>query len=390
MKKFGEKMKTINKSYKIRIYPNKDIESRLYRNIGQVRFVFNQLKEIMDKDYHYLKSRGLQPKLVNRKYLNVRLNELKFNYKWLKGSDSTSLQAVFDVLIDSFIRFFKKLSGFPKYKSKKNPVQSFKLKNNSNSIRIEGNKIRLNKYGFVRFRDNRKIEGKILSATISLKNGKWYCSVNCKDVPITIKPKTSGVIGIDPNSKYLVLSNGLKIPNLKPAKKYLSRVKELSKSLSRKQKDSNNWYKAKKELTRIHDKIRNQRRDYTHKISYFIVTHFDQIAMENSNNKAINSFLNGHWNDNNSYELIRQLEYKSDWYGKEFVKVNPYNTSKTCHLCGHINEDLKLYDRNWVCQRCQAKHDRDVNAALNIEKIAFEGRNCPSGGVSRNISFELA
>ena len=341
-------MKTVNKSYRIRIYPNKTIEGGLYRNIGQVRFVFNQLKEIMDKDYKYIKSKGFKPNLVNRKYLNVRLNGLKSTYKWLKESDSTSLQAIFDVLIDSFIRFFKRLSGFPKYKSKKNPVQSFKLKNNSNSIRIEGSNIRLNKYGFLRFRDNRKIEGKILSATISLKNSKWYCSVNCKDVPVIMKPKTGGVIGIDPNSKYLVLSNGLKIPNLKPAKKLLLRVKELSQSLNRKQKGSNNWYKAKKELAKLHDKIKNQRQDYTHKLSYFLVTHFDQIAIENTNNKAVNSFLNGHWNDNNSYELVRQLEYKSDWYGKEFVKVTPYNTSKTCNVCGYVKESLTLYNRSWI------------------------------------------
>jgi len=121
-------MKTVIKSYKVRIYPNKTVREFLYRNIGQVRFVFNQLKEIMDRDYYYIRSRGLQPNLVNRKYLNVRLNELKANYQWLRESDSTSLQAVFDVLIDSFIRFFKGLSGFPKYKSKRNPVQSIKLK----------------------------------------------------------------------------------------------------------------------------------------------------------------------------------------------------------------------------------------------------------------------
>jgi len=153
-------MKTVIKSYRVRIYPNKTVEESLYRNIGQVRFVFNQLKEIMDRDYHYIRSRGLQPKLVNRKYLNIRLNELKSGYEWLRESDSTSLQAVFDVLIDSFIRFFKGLSGFPKYKSKKNPVQSIKLKNSHSSIRVDGNRIRLNKYGFVKFRDNRKIEGK--------------------------------------------------------------------------------------------------------------------------------------------------------------------------------------------------------------------------------------
>lgn len=166
------------------------------------------------------------------------------------------------------------------------------------------------------------------------------------------------------------------------------RVKELSRSLNRKTRGSNNWHKTKKELTKLHEKIKNQRQDYTHKVSYFIVTHFDEIAIENTNNHAVNTFLNGHWNDNNSYELIRQLKYKSRWYGKEFVKINPYNTSKTCNVCGYVKKDLELSDRSWICPECQTKHDRDINAALNIEKIAFEGRNCPSGGVTQ--IFELA
>jgi len=267
-------------------------------------------------------------------------------------------------------------------------VQSIKLKNNhSNTIRVEGNKIRLNKYGFVRFRDNRKIEGKITNATVSLKNGKWYCSICCKEVPVAPKPKTGGVIGIDPNSEFLVLSNALKIPNLKPAKKLLYKIRKLSKSLSRKKRGSNNWYKAKRKLSNLYEKIQNQRRDYTHKLSHFLVTYFDQIAIENTNNQAVNIFLRGHWNDNNSYELIRQLEYKSDWYGKEFVKVDPHNTSKTCNICGYVKDDLRLDDKFWSCPVCQVEHDRDINAALNIEKVAFEGRNCPSGGTRL---FELS
>jgi len=104
-------MKTVIKSYKVRIYPNKTVEESLYRNIGQVRFVFNQLKETMDRDYQYIRSRGLQPKLVNRRYLNIRLNELKSEYKWLRESDSTSLQATYEILIDSFIRFSRVYPG---------------------------------------------------------------------------------------------------------------------------------------------------------------------------------------------------------------------------------------------------------------------------------------
>jgi len=222
-------MKTVIKSYKVRIYPNKTVEESLYRNIGQVRFVFNQLKETMDRDYQYIRSRGLQPKLVNRRYLNIRLNELKSEYKWLRESDSTSLQATYEILIIVLSDFSRVYPGSLSIRVKRTLYSQLKLKNNhSNTIRVEGNRIRLNKYGFVRFRDNREIEGKITNATISLKNGKWYCSVCCKDVPVTPKPKMGGVIGIDPNSEYLVLSNALKIPNLKPAKKLMHKIKELS------------------------------------------------------------------------------------------------------------------------------------------------------------------
>ncbi|NMC58054.1 MAG: transposase [Candidatus Methanofastidiosa archaeon] len=179
----------------------------------------------------------------------------------------------------------------------------------------------------------------------------------------------------------------MKIPNLKPAKKLLYKIKELSKSLSRKIRGSNNWYKAKRKLSNLYEKIQNQRRDYTHKLSHFLVTYFDQIAIENTDNQVVNIFLRGHWNDNNSYELIRELEYKSDWYDREFVKVDPRNTSKTCNICGYVKDDLRLDDKLWFCPVCQVEHDRDVNAALNIEKIAFEGRNCPSEGTPL---FELS
>jgi len=137
-------MKTVIKSYKVRIYPNKTVEESLYRNIGQVRFVFNQLKETMDRDYQYIRSRGLQPKLVNRRYLNIRLNELKSEYKWLRESDSTSLQATYEILIIVLSDFSRVYPGSLSIRVKRTLYSQLKLKNNhSNTIRVEGNRIRL-------------------------------------------------------------------------------------------------------------------------------------------------------------------------------------------------------------------------------------------------------
>ena len=170
-------MKIVVKSYKIRIYPNKSLLDKLHEKFGHNRFVFNQL---LDNNISMLDTVVDNPwvnpnnykQSINKIATNNWLKNLKDMFPFLKDAESTSLQSTCDIFNDSFIRFFKKQNGHPKFKSKKNTVQSIKLKNNNSSIRFEDKKVRLNKFGFVKYRDNREIKGDILSATVKLENDR--------------------------------------------------------------------------------------------------------------------------------------------------------------------------------------------------------------------------
>ncbi|MDD3984652.1 MAG: transposase [Methanobacterium sp.] len=192
------------------------MQDTLFENFGYNRLVFNQLlcnnnftrNRVLN--HPHINPHNYKPQ-INRTATNKWLNIIKETFPFLKNGESTSLQSTCDNHIDSFKRFYKKQNGYPKFKSKKNPVQSFRLKNNNNSIRLESKKIRLNKFGFVKYRDNREIKGNILSATVKLENNKWYAVINCKNVPMKSYPKTGYEIGIDLGLKDLsTFSNGEK------------------------------------------------------------------------------------------------------------------------------------------------------------------------------------
>jgi putative transposase len=195
-------MKTGVKSYKIRIYPNKSVQDKLQENFGCSRFVFNQLLSYNKLIFGTVVNNprinpyNYKPK-INRVTLNNWLKLFKTEYSFLKYAESTSLQSTCDIFKDSMIRFFKGQNNFPRFKSRKNPVQSIRLKNNNNSIRFEKNKIRLPRFGLVRYKDNREILGNILSATVKCENSRWFTVINCKNVPIKTLPKTGDNVGID-------------------------------------------------------------------------------------------------------------------------------------------------------------------------------------------------
>ncbi|MDO5852157.1 MAG: RNA-guided endonuclease TnpB family protein [Methanobacteriaceae archaeon] len=356
-------MNKVIKSYKLRIYPNKRTQEAFIKNIGCCRFVYNECLNQHKKD---------QNKNVNSnfsyKYYDNILKDLKKNNEWLNEVDKYSLQSAYENLDNAFKRFHRGLSNYPKFKSKYNPVQSFKIKNKY-SIYIQQNKIHLNQYGFVKFKDKRTIQGTILFAIISHKNNKWYVSVTCGYVPIKKLNKTSKNVGVDVGlNDFAILSNSEKIAKLK-IDKMVNKCNRLQHRLSRKQKDSNNYKKTKLQLSKSYEKLTNYRNDFLHKLSIRLVNEFDIICIETliiknmlKDHKKANSISNVSW-----YNFFIMLEYKCNWYGKKLVKVNQFfPSSKKCNKCGYINRDLKLDMRNWTCPCCNETHDRDINAAINI------------------------
>ncbi|WP_410472915.1 RNA-guided endonuclease InsQ/TnpB family protein [Faucicola mancuniensis] len=243
----------------------------------------------------------------------------------------------------------------------------------NDQFRIDGKRIKIPNLGWVKMRENLRLQGKILSAKIFKQGGKWFVSVvaELQDI-IKPQPKTDKQVGIDLGITDLAtLSNGEKIQAPKPLKNKLKQLRRLNKSLSRKQKGSKNREKAKTKLSRLHFKISCIRKDFTHKLTSNLVKRFETICIENLNVKGMvkNKKLSCTINDLGFYEFKRQLIYKANQWGKTIKELDRfYPSSKTCSCCGFIMDkaNLTLAVRYWTCPNCKTSHDRDVNASINI------------------------
>jgi putative transposase len=358
-------MKTIFKSFKFRIYPNKEQEILLAKHFGACRFVFN----------HYLNKRK-ETYLEDKKSLNYydNANDLtQFkkdeNFNWLKEINSQSLQSSLRNLDTAYGKFFRKQTKFPRFKSKYDR-QSFKI---PQFVKLENNELILPKFkSGIKINLHQEINGEILFATISKSTtGKYYVSLTCK---VQHKPyeKTNSKVGIDTGIKDLaILSNGTTYENIRSLKNSLKKLKYEQRQLSKKQKGSSSRNKQKQKLAIVHEKITNVRKDYLHKVSTEIVKNHDIISVETLSVKNImkNHKLAQAMSDVSLGSFYYMLEYKANWNDKQFVKIDRFfPSSKMCSNCGWINQDLTLKDREWTCPSCGEKHYRDFNASKNILK----------------------
>lgn len=358
-------MKTIFKSFKFRIYPNKEQEILLAKHFGACRFVFN----------HYLNKRK-ETYLEDKKSLNYYdnandLTQLKKNddYVWLKEINSQSLQSSLRNLDTAYGKFFRKQTKFPKFKSKYDR-QSFKI---PQFVKLENNELILPKFkSGIKINLHREINGEILFATISKSTtGKYYVSLTC-EVQHQPYEKTNSKVGIDTGIKDLaILSDGTTYENIRSLNTKLKKLKYNQRQLSKKQKGSSSRNKQKQKLAITHEKITNLRKDYLHKVSTEIVKNHDIISVEDLAVKNImkNHKLSQAMSDVSLGSFYTMLEYKCEWNDKQFVKIDRFfPSSKTCSNCGWINGDLTLNIREWTCPSCDEKHDRDFNASKNILK----------------------
>jgi putative transposase len=364
------------KAYKYRIKPSKKQESLINKHIGSCRLVYNWALEQKIKTYEQT------GKPINHMDLDKLLPILKAEKPFLKETNSQSLQGMTKHVDAAFVRFFREKNGFPKFKSKKNLIQSFPVPQHY-TVDFENSTVKLPKIGKVETIFHRKFEGTLRTATISRSCiGKYFISIlvdDGKELPDTQKYSESTTIGIDVGIKdFAVFSTGEKIENPKYLKNSLKRLKCLQKRVSRKIKGSKRRDKARKLLSKIHEKISNQRNNFQHQISSNLISENQAIALETLNVKGMqkNHCLAQAISDSAWSSFVTKLEYKAQWFGKTILRIGQFEpSSKLCNVCGYHNSELTLKDREWTCPDCKTPHDRDINAAINIKKFSLLDQN---------------
>ena len=393
--------KLIKRAYKFRFYPQNDLKVILAKTFGSVRFVYNQILDFSEKHYAQkvvLESQGLEYKnltssdrvnfvktlkdLTEEDKTNPNYGQLK--YPWLNEVSSIALQQSARHLNDAYSRFFKGQGSKPQFKSKRDNYNSFTI-TGKNSLHFDKDFNVKGKSGYKQFyipKYNKPLKIKfsrefnhlgVSSVTISQNpSGQYFISFLVEEEIQSTKANNKKVsidLGLKTHAKVYDGKNFIdfNLPDL--LKSIDKKLRKQQRILSRKTKGSNNRNKQRIKVAKLHQKRSNIIQDYYQKQSTKIVNENQEIILEDlaiknmvKNRKLSNKIHNVAWN-----RLITMIEYKSQWNDRLVTRVDRfYPSSKTCNHCGHIYHGLKLSERQWTCNSCNAHHDRDENACLNL------------------------
>ncbi len=371
----------MNRAIKYRAYPNDQQAELLAKTFGCVRFVWNQM---LNDAQDFEDAAGMFFVPTPAKY--------KKEFPFLKEVDSLALANTQLSLHEARSKFLKEPNvGAPKFKSKKKckakyttNCQIIKKKNGTKTqtIVLGHDFVHIPKVGDVKINKHRLPgkDWKIKSTTIErTKTGKYFISVLfefTKEVtPVVVKEENA--LGLDYSSHdFYVDSNGDAANYPRFYRKSEEKLAKEQRKLSRMKYGSKNYEKQLHKVQLLHEKIANQRKNFCHTLSAAIAKQYDAVYVEDLNLRNLAQTLKlGKSTNDNSFGMFRvMLQYKLEAQGKTFAKVDKwYPSSKTCHVCGFVNDDLTLADRMWTCSSCGTKHNRDHNAAINIRHVGFLG-----------------
>ena len=383
----------MERSYEIRIYPNARQRELIGRTFGCCRYVYNRVLAMRQEEYgRNGKSRGIGS------YMTQLPVWKKTDAPFLAEVDSMALQQSLRDLDRAYQNFFRNpgRTGFPKFRSKHAGRRSYRT---NMACVPDPRHVKLPKLGLVKARVSRRIEGRVLSATVKqVPSGRYFVCLCCTDCPEPeAAPGAIAVLGIDAGVHDLMArSDGVKVASPKALARGERKLAREQRRLSRKRKGSKRREKQKRKVARIHERIANQRKDAIHKATTDAVRESQAIAVEDLDVRGMerDRRLAKAVADASMSEMMRQLEYKCSWHGRRFVKVSRwYPSSKTCSRCGHVLEELPLSVRAWTCPACGARHDRDLNAAVNIARkgarLLEEGTAGPAGTSGAKASGTL-
>lgn len=385
------------KAFKYRLYPTKAQADKINQNIGCARLVYNLMLNAKIKHYKETK-----------KSLHITPASFKAEYNFLKLADSLALANSQLNLDQSYKNFFENPDhfGFPQFKSKKYARLSYKTNNQKNksnpekdSIRFDGNRLKLPKVGYVKIVEHRPHKGEIKSVVVSHdRSGEYYASVLCEVKEPEMLHKKDKHIGIDLGlHDFIVCSDGTKVEAPKYFRKSEQKLAKRQRDFAKTIKDSKNHEKLRIKVARCHQKIKNQRKDFLQKLSTKLINENQVISLEDLSVKGMksNHCIAKSVADASFSMFVNMLEYKARWYGRTIIKIDRfYPSTQICSGCGFQNKSIRgmkgLKVREWICPCCCEVHDRDLNASRNVDREGLRILNRRNDGDSSLTAHQTA
>jgi putative transposase len=387
-------MSSTLKAYKLRFYPTASQKQQLWQQFGGARWVFNVGLEMISKAWEHRKESLSYVDVSKQLTLAKQTPELG----WLKDIDSGVINQKLRDLDAARQNFFRRVKqgkkpGYPKFK-KKRGEQSIRLvfdQRHAGKVKAwaQGELV-LPKLGKVKLRWSQSPAAMPKLVTVKLDTaGRYWVTMMVEEVVQTL-PITGKTVGVDVGIKHLaILSDGAKVDNPKHLQRRLRQLRHQGRALSRKKKGSKRWQRQRLKVARLHAEIRDCRVNALHQASRQIVNDNQVICIESLNIKGMlgNRKLARHLSDAGIGEFHRQLQYKAEWAGRTLIAIDQwFPSSKTCSTCGHTLDELRLDVREWTCQKCGTHHDRDINAAINIEHEGL--KQLIPGGAGESMRVE--